>query len=334
MPFTIARHIVEQERKIPHARGHFSNLLFQIALAAKIVDHQVRKAGLVNVLGHLGKKNVYGDEVQKLDDIAQQTFYRALDHTGLICVMSSEEEDDIIPIPDEFEKGDYIFTYDPLDGSSNIDANVSIGTIFSVHSKVTPGKGVPGTAEDCMQLGRKQVCAGYVLYGSSTMMVYSDGEGVHGFTLDPDIGEFLLSHPNIKFPPQEKSKNNFSVNICNYNLWDNPTKRYVDYHIRPENGTTKYTSRYIGSLVADFHRNLLYGGVFLYPADKKNPQGKLRLLCEAAPLSFIAEKAGGRATTGKEEILDIKPTSLHQRVPLIIGTRYDVERYEKFLREG
>lgn len=263
--FTLSRHIIEEQRKFPGATGRFSELLAQIAVAAKIVSNEVNKAGLAEILGATGGHNVFGEEVQKLDVFARNMFFSALDHTGLLCVMGSEEDKGIVKIPEEFPIGSYVFLYDPLDGSSNIDVNVSIGTIFSIFNKISDGK--RGTLKDCLQPGYKQICSGYVIYGSSTMLVYSTGQGVHGFTLDPAIGEFLLSNYDMKFPPKNKSKKNLSINMGNYNKWDKATQKYVDDLTR--NIEKPYRSRYIGSLVADFHRNLLHGGIFLYPGNYK-----------------------------------------------------------------
>lgn len=331
---TLSHHIIEQQRNYPHATGNFTDLLLQIGVAAKMVSSQVMKAGLIDILGNIGHENSYGESVQKLDMFAHHVFFDALDHMGLLCAIASEEQESFIPIPEKYPTGKYVFLYDPLDGSSNIDANVSVGTIFSIHRKMSQ---VPrGSEEDCLQPGRKQVCSGYVIYGSSTMLVYTCGTGVYGFTLDPNIGEFVLSHNNMKFPTADKSKNNLSINMGNYNTWDPATQRYIDHLTKPEPPRKPYTYRYIGSLVADFHRNLLYGGIFLYPGDyqknKENPQGKLRLLYEAAPLAFIAEQAGGKASTGKSNISQLFPQNLQHRVPLVIGSRHDVERYEEFVK--
>jgi fructose-1,6-bisphosphatase I len=325
---TIARHIMEQERLYPAATGDFSDLLSDITLAAKMINREVTKAGLVNILGKAGETNVQGEEQMKLDVFADQTMFKALDHTGHLCVMASEENESILLIPEQYPCGKYVLNYDPLDGSSNIDANVSIGTIFSILRRVSPDEGC-GTAEDCMQPGHRQVCAGYVMYGSSTMFVYTTGQGVHGFTLDPSVGEFLLSHENIRIPKRGRI---YSTNEGNNHLWDDATRRYVEYlkDVDKKNGRP-YSSRYIGSLVCDFHRNLLYGGIFLYPADRKSPQGKLRLLYEANPLAFIVEQAGGYASDGRQRILDKVPDSLHSRTPLIIGSVEDVKEYEAFV---
>jgi len=326
---TIERHFLEQQRLFPEATGEFTNLLYDIALAAKIIAREVTKAGLVEILGLTGEKNVQGEQVMKLDVFANETMTRMNAHTGRLCVMASEEVPDIIPIPDQYHCGRYVLIFDPLDGSSNIDANASVGTIFSIHRKVSAGP--RGTREDCLQPGYKQVAAGYIVYGSSTMMVYTSGQGVHGFTLDPSVGEFLLSHPDIQIPSRAKY---YSVNEGNYHYWGEGVRRYVDYLKTPDKATGRpYSSRYVGTLVADFHRNLLAGGIFLYPADTKNPHGKLRLLYEAAPLAFIVEQAGGRASDGTQDIMQIQPESLHQRAPLFIGSREDVDRAKEFIRE-
>jgi fructose-1,6-bisphosphatase I len=325
---TIERHIIEQERKYPEATGAFSNILYDIALAAKIISREVNKAGLVDILGAAGTTNVHGEGVKKLDVFAHEVIFKALDHGGRLCCMASEEAEEILPIPDRFPTGNYVLLYDPLDGSSNIDANVSIGTIFSIHRKVSDAP--RGGVEDCLQVGRKQVAAGYVVYGSSTMLVYTTGTGVHGFTLDPSIGEFVLSHPDIRIPtPPQRI---YSCNEGNYARWSAGQRRLID-HLKGLDGANEkpFSARYIGSLVADFHRTLLYGGIFMYPGDAKNPRGKLRLLYEAAPLAFICEQAGGRATDGERDILDIQPTKLHERTPLYIGSREFVDLAESFL---
>ena len=317
---TIERFIFDQEHRYPEATGELSNLLYDIALAAKIIAAAIRRAGLVNILGTAGNRNVQGEEQQKLDVIANETFKNCLNHTGRVCVMGSEEDEDIIPVPPEYPVGKYAVLFDPLDGSSNIDVNAAVGTIFSIYRRISlEGR---GTVADVLQPGCKQVAAGYVMYGSSTMLVYTTGQGVHGFTLDPTIGEFLLSHPKIVTPRVGKY---YSVNESNFGRWD----RGVQAAVRGLKGDAPdlmpaKNSRYIGSLVADFHRNLIAGGIFLYPADTRNPQGKLRLLYEASPMAFIAEQAEGSATDGDNRILDIIPHHLHQRTPLVIGSRVDV----------
>ncbi|MDE1890317.1 MAG: class 1 fructose-bisphosphatase [Planctomycetota bacterium] len=329
---TIQRHIVEQERLFPKATGDFTGLLWDLTIAAKTISREVNKAGLADILGLTGEENVHGDAVKKLDVYANEKICKSMEHGGHICIMASEENEDVIHIPDEFPKGKYVLMFDPLDGSSNIDANVSIGTIFSIYRRKTTGK--EATIEDCLRKGTEQIAAGYIIYGSSTMMVYTTGWGVHGFTLDPSIGEFLLSHENIQIPAKGKI---YSINEGNTNTWDEGTKRYIAYLKEKDSATERpYSLRYIGSLVADFHRNLLYGGIFLYPADYKDPmkpKAKLRLLYEANPLAFIVEQAGGTASTGKERILDIQAAELHQKVPLIIGSKEDVLTYEKFFSQ-
>ncbi len=330
---SVQRHIIEQERHFPLATGSLTTLLMDLIYAAKIISREVNKAGLVDILGLTGTENIHGEEVKKLDEYANNRLFKAMDHGGHLCIMASEENDEIIPIPEQFPKGKYVLLFDPLDGSSNIDANVSIGTIFSIHRKKTDGEN--GTLEDCLQKGSDQVAAGYVIYGSSTMLVFTTGQGVNGYTLDPSVGEFILSHIDIKTPSKGKI---YSANEGNAKFWDEGTRKYIDYLKEKDSATGRpYSLRYIGSLVADFHRNLLYGGIFLYPADYKDPnkpKGKLRLLYEASPLAFIVEQAGGMATTGKENIMDIVPTELHQRVPLIIGSREDVLTYLKFISEN
>ncbi|MEO8139718.1 MAG: class 1 fructose-bisphosphatase [Gemmatimonadota bacterium] len=326
---TIERWILDQEDKYPEATGELSNLLYDIALAAKIIAASIRRAGLVNILGSAGNTNVQGEEQQKLDVFANETMTNALNHTGRVCVMASEEDEMIIPVPDQYAPGKYAVLYDPLDGSSNIDVNGAVGTIFSVYRRVSrEGK---GSLADVLQPGCKQVAAGYVIYGSSTMLIYSTGQGVAGFTLDPSIGEFLLSHAKIVTPRVGKY---YSVNESNFARWTKGTQWAVrGFHgDRPWEIPGK-NSRYIGSLVADFHRNLLAGGIFMYPADTKNPKGKLRLLYEASPMAFIAEQAGGSATDGTRRILDIMPTDLHERTPLVIGSREDVGYVADTLRQ-
>lgn len=325
---TIARHIADQERLHPAATGAFSNVLYDIALAAKIVSRDVNKAGLVDVLGRAGGRNVQGEVVQKLDRLAQDVIYQAMDHTGNLCCMVSEEVEGLIPIPDRYPKGKYVLLFDPLDGSSNIDVNAPIGTIFSIHKKVSAGS--DGALEDALQPGRRQLAAGYVVYGSSTMLVYTSGNGVHGFTLDPSIGEFLLSHPNVRMP--EPPGRYYSINEAYQSRWSRPQQRFVS-SLKGTDGfePAGFSSRYIGSLVGDFHRTLLMGGIFMYPGDGQNPEGKLRLLYEAAPLAMVCEQAGGRASTGREDVLDLAPRDLHQRTPLFIGSKELVDRAEEFL---
>jgi fructose-1,6-bisphosphatase I len=327
---TLARHIINQERKHPEATGELSNLLHDLSLATKVISLAVNKAGLVDILGFTGDNNVHGEQVKKLDMYAHDMMVRAMDHGGHLCAMASEEEEEIIHIPPHFHIGKYVLLFDPLDGSSNIDANVSIGTIFSIYKRVSPDN-QPGTTEDCLQPGHQQVAAGYVIYGSSTMIVYTAGNGTHGFTLDPAFGEYILSHKNIQTPKKSKI---YSINEGNYLYWHPGLKKYIKYLQDEDKATNRpYSSRYIGSMVADIHRNLLYGGIFMYPADSRNPNGKLRLMYECNPMAFIIEQAGGRASNGKHRILDIKPEKLHQRVPIYIGSEEDVKMVERFMAE-
>jgi len=322
---TLNRHLVDQERLYPDATGAFTNLLSDIAIGAKLISHQVNKAGLLDIIGAVGTENVFGEDQQKLDVYADEVMIRAMAFGGNLCAMASEENEDFLPIPDDRPMGKYICCFDPLDGSSNIDVNVSIGTIFSIFRRTSADTSPVSLEEDILQPGYSQVCAGYVIYGSSTMMVYTTGAGVHGFTLDPSYGSFILSHPKMKVPSSGKI---YSANGANYNKWDEGMRNYMRFLLNPNH---KKSSRYIGSLVADFHRNLLKGGIFMYPGDVKNPNGKLRLMYEANPLAFIIEQAGGKATDGKRRIMDIKPHELHQRVPLFIGSPDDVDLAEEFL---
>ncbi|MGI9089730.1 MAG: class 1 fructose-bisphosphatase [Gemmatimonadaceae bacterium] len=316
---TIERYIIEQERLYPEATGELSGLLYDIGLAAKMIANKVRMAGLADIIGATEQENVQGEIQQKLDVIANDIIVKAMDHCGRLCAMASEEEPDIIQIPDNFRCGKYCLLFDPLDGSSNIDVNVPVGTIFSVLRKIT--RGARGEMEDMLQPGRRQVAAGYVIYGSSTMMVYTTGQGVHGFTLDPQIGEFLLSHPNIQTPTHGRY---LSVNDSYEQYWDEDTRALMRRYRGLDGEREPMNVRYVGSLVADFHRNLLGGGLFAYPANTKSPRGKLRLLYEANPLAFLVEQAGGSASNGTHRILDVEPTELHQRTPLFMGSRDDV----------
>ena len=278
--------------------------------------------------------NIQGEIVQKLDDFANRVIIRRMERAGVLCAMVSEENADFIEIPRQYPVGDYILIFDPLDGSANIDANVSIGTIFSIYRRTSFDQQAVSIS-DLLQKGSMQVAAGYIIYGSSTMMVYTAGSGVHGFTLDPSVGEFLLSHPDIKIPERGRI---YSVNEGYYSYWDEPTRNIVNYFKANDSATGRpYSSRYIGSLVSDFHRNLLYGGIFMYPVDSRDarkPSGKLRLMCEAAPMAMIAEQAGGLATDGTRRILDIEPHELHQRVPLFVGSKLDVEVVLKFYADA
>ena len=325
---TLSQFLLEQERLHAHATGELTTLLLDIALATKMINREVIRAGLVDILGYTGGQNVHGEKVQKLDRFAHETIYRVLGQTGQLAVLASEEDEDVIPVPPGQPVGKYVVNFDPLDGSSNINANVNIGTIFSVLPRVTQGGG--GTMADCLQPGNRQLCAGYVMYGSSTMLVYTTGRGVHGFTFEPSVGEFLLSNPDIRTPGRGRI---YSVNEGNYFKWSEGVKRYVDWvKMEDDSNGRPYSARYVGSLVADFHRNLLYGGIFLYPGDRTNPKGKLRVLYEAAPLAFIAECAGGAASNGERRIMDIVPEKLHERTPLFLGSPDDVRQCEEFVQ--
>lgn len=317
---TLERHIEEGERAHPQATGELTAILHSMSLAAKLVWREVTKAGLVNILGKTERTNISGDVVKKLDEFADVTVYKAMDHGGHLCAMASEENEDLLQIPEGYPQGKYVLLYDPLDGSGNIDANVTIGTIFSVLRRLSPGGN--GTLADALQPGYSQVAAGYMLYGSSMMFVYCVGHGVHGFTLDPSVGEFLLSHENIRIPERGSI---YSTNEGNAARWHPSVRAYVE-HLKEEDREDgrPYSLRYVGSLVADVHRTMLYGGIYFYPSDTKNPHGKLRLMYENNPLAFIVEHAGGAATDGCQRILDIVPTALHQRSPLFIGSAGDV----------
>jgi fructose-1,6-bisphosphatase I len=330
---TIERHILDQQSLYPEATGVFTSLLYDIALAAKLISRETNHAGLANILGAAETENVHGEQQQKLDLFADEMIYSMNDHTGRLAAMASEEHDDILSIPPHYDVGRYVLLYDPLDGSSNIDVNVSVGTIFAIHRKITTGE--QGTMDDMLQPGNRLAAAGYVLYGSSTMLVYTTGQGVHGFTLDNSVGEFLLSHPNIRIPQKALY---YSCNHSYEKYWTTGIRRYVKWlqGIYGE-GHKPIGNRYIGSMVADFHRNLLKGGVFFYPGtlqERNKPYGKLRLMYEAQALAYIAEQAGGYASDGIGNILDIQPHALHQRTPLFIGNRDLVEKAEEFIKES
>lgn len=321
---TLEQFILEREKDNPQATGSFSQIIRDLVLASRIINREVNKAGLVDILGAVGGTNIQGEEVQKLDIYAEKQLIEALRKGGEVCAVGSEEQEEIIPLN---PKGRYIVMIDPLDGSSNIDVNVSIGTIFSIYRKKTEGEEL--LPEDYLQSGRNQIAAGYILYGSSTMLVYTTGNGVNGFTLDPSIGEFLLSHPNIKYPPK---CNIYSINEGNYRKLFEGVKQYLRF-IKTSNEVKKpYTARYIGSLVSDFHRNLLKGGIYLYPGTTDKPTGKLRLMYEGNPMSFLAEQAGGMSTNGYENIMDIIPTEVHQRTPLYIGNSEEVNMIHNFIQ--
>ncbi len=331
---TVTEHLLLHQRQNPMATGQFTRLLNELILSAKIIARDVNKAGLVDILGYTGSVNVQGESVQRLDEFANSVLTHRMERAGVLCAMASEENADLIQVSHRFPRGDYFLVFDPLDGSSNIDANVSIGTIFSIY-RLKDGLSGQIELHDVLQKGAEQVAAGYFIYGSSTVMVYTTGNGVHGFTHDPSVGEFLLSHPDIKMPQQGKI---YSVNEAYWNYWDGATQRAVDMFKDPNSELGRlYSLRYIGSLVADFHRNLLYGGIFMYPIDyrdPKKPKGKLRLLCEANPLAFIVEQAGGQATDGVNRILDIEPQELHQRTPLFIGSNLEVEKIREIYSQA
>lgn len=331
-PVTIEQFIIEQQEQVEHSTGAFSRLLRDLSVAAKIVNRNVREAGLVDVGGVSGAINVQGEVQMKLDALAHQEFLRALRRGGACCLVGSEEHAEAIPL-NVVENGDgdakYIVLLDPLDGSSNIDVNVSIGTIFSIYRLPEDWVGEP-TVEAALQPGIQQAAAGYVIYGSSTILVYTTGNGVNGFTLDPTIGEFMLSHPDIRTPENGRI---YSINEGHYNAWPEGLKRYVDWmQEEDEPGGRPYSSRYIGSFVSDFHRNLMSGGIYMYPANARVPEGKLRLMYEANPLAFVAEQAGGAASDGEQRILEKRPAALHERTPIFIGCREMVDRAVAFLQ--
>ncbi len=326
---TIERHILGEQQFFPEATGVLTNILYDIALAGKYVSSQTNRGGLEEILGAAGSVNVQGEDVMRLDDIADWTMISLNDHTGRLAVMASEEHEGIIPIPEQFPIGKYVLLFDPLDGSSNIDNNVGVGTIFSIFRRKTENG--PGTLEDCLQPGRNLVAAGYILYSVSTMLVYSSGRGVHGFTLDTNVGEFLLTHPNMRYPQKPKY---YSANQGYQKYWSEGVLRFSRFLQGYDEEGKSLSSRYIGSLVSDFHRNLISGGVFYYPAEVKNPKkshGKLRLLYEAAPMAFLAEQAGGYGSDGRQNILDIVPNSLHQRTPLYVGNKSLVSKAEEYI---
>ena len=325
---TLGEFIVEKQDDFLYAKGELTRLLSDIAIAGKIVHREVNKAGLAGILGETGEKNIQGENVKKLDIYANEQFIAALSVGGEVCAIASEENEDIITVDNAVSKGaKYVVAMDPLDGSSNIDVNVSVGTIFSIYRRISLSG--PGKLEDFLQAGTEQVAAGYIIYGSSTMMVYTTGKGVNGFTLDPSIGEFCLSHPNMQIPKKGKT---YSINEGNYVHFPEGVKKFIKYCQEEDAATNRpFSSRYIGSAVADVHRNLITGGVFLYPTTSASPKGKLRLVYECNPLAFILEQAGGKATNGSKRIMELKPGSLHQRTPLFIGSKDMVEKIEELL---
>lgn len=330
-PLTLGEFIIERQADFPYSTGELSALLSSIRLASRIVNREVNKAGLVDILGNAGQENVQGESQQKLDVYANEAFIQAFKSREVVCAIASEEEDDYISMPQNKNghNNKYVLLIDPLDGSSNIDVNISIGTIFSIYRRVTE-PGTPVKIEDLLQPGNKQIAAGYVLYGSSTILVMTTGNGVNGFTLDPSIGTFYLSHPNIQIP---ESGEIYSINEGNYVHFPKGVKEYIKY-CQKEEDNRPYTSRYVGSLVADFHRNMTKGGIYIYPQGTNHPNGKLRLLYECNPIAFIAEQAGGRASDGYQRILDIAPSELHQRVPFFCGSNQMMDKVEEFMREN
>jgi fructose-1,6-bisphosphatase I len=319
---TIERFLLDRQPE--YAKGDLTTLFYDIALAAKLIAMQTRRAGLIDILGKEGTINVQGEEQKKLDVYADETIYTLNDHTGRLCAMVSEERENWLPIPEKYHRGNYVLVFDPLDGSSNIDANVTIGTIFGIFRAIDLEN--RGRLEDCLRRGRDLVAAGYIVYGASTMFVYSAGDGVHAFTLDPEIGEFLLTHENLRFPDPPTY---YSLNLGLYASWEPGVQKYADW--LQTTTQPKLSQRYIGSLAADFHRNLLYGGMYGYPADAKSPKGKIRLLYEAGPMAFLAEQAGGYGSNGHRSLLDIHPETIHQRTAVFVGSRSLVEKAEEFI---
>ena len=327
---TLGEFIINKQSEFKFSSGELTRLINSIRLAGKVVNHEVNKAGLVDILGAAGEENIQGEDQQKLDVYANEVFIKNLVNREIVCGIASEEEDDFISIQGNNKKNEnkYVVLIDPLDGSSNIDVNVSVGTIFSIYRRITP-VGSPVTIEDFLQPGKNQVAAGYIVYGTSTMIVYSTGHGVNGFTLNPAIGTYYLSHPNMQFPEKGYI---YSVNEGNYVHFPKGVKEYIKY-CQEEEEDRPYTSRYIGSLVSDFHRNMIKGGIYFYPSTSKSPNGKLRLLYECNPMAFLAERAGGKASDGFNRILDIKPSKLHQRVPFFCGNKDMVEKLESFMQK-
>ncbi|PUB26755.1 fructose-1,6-bisphosphatase I [Elizabethkingia sp. YR214] len=328
---TLGEFIIEKQEDFRYSTGELSRLLSAIRLASKMVNREVNKAGIANIIGHAGNTNVQGEDQQKLDVLANDIFINSLSQREVVCGIASEENDDFIEIKasENAHMSKYVVLIDPLDGSSNIDVNVSVGTIFSIYRRVTE-PGTPVQPKDFLQKGINQIAAGYVIYGSSTMIVYTTGNGVNGFTLDPSLGTYYLSHPNIKFPTKGKI---YSINEGNYVKFPQGVKDYLKY-CQKEEEDRPYTSRYIGSLVADFHRNMLKGGIYIYPSTSQSPQGKLRLLYECNPMAFLAEQAGGKASDGFKRIMEIEPTELHQRVPFFCGSAAMVTKAEEFMKNA
>ena len=326
---TLGEFIIEHQNNFKYTSGELSRLINSIRLSAKVVNHEVNKAGLVDITGAVGETNIQGEDQQKLDVYANDVFIQTMTKRNIVCGIASEEEDDFIAVnsQDGNNQNKYVVLIDPLDGSSNIDVNVSVGTIFSIYRRITP-TGTPVTIDDFLQPGNLQVAAGYIIYGTSTMIVYTTGHGVNGFTLNPALGTYYLSHPNMRFPEDGKI---YSVNEGNYVHFPQGIKDYIKY-CQEEKDERPYTSRYIGSLVSDIHRNMIKGGIYMYPSTSKSPNGKLRLLYECNPMAFIAEQAGGKASDGYQRIMDIKPTELHQRTPFICGSKNMVDKAESFMK--
>lgn len=326
---TLGEFIIENQKDFKYSSGELTRLLSSIKLASKIVNQKVNQAGLTDILGTLGKENIQGETQQKLDVFANEVFIRTLSQREVVCGIASEENDDFIEIQSciNSEMSKYVVLIDPLDGSSNIDVNVSVGTIFSIYRRITPA-GTPVQLEDFLQPGNAQVAAGYVVYGSSTMLIFTTGNGVNGFTLNPSIGTYYLSHPNLKIPEEG---NIYSINEGNYAHFPQGVKDYLKY-CQAEEDERPYTSRYIGSLCADFHRNMIKGGIYIYPSGTTSPNGKLRLLYECNPIAFLTEQAGGKASDGFNRILDLQPKELHQRVPFFCGSKKMVEKAEEFMK--
>jgi len=328
---SLGEFIIENQGEFAYSSGELSRLINSIRLAAKMVNHEVNKAGLVDITGSAGEINTQGEDQQKLDVFANNVFIQTLTNREIVCGIASEENEDFITIAGSNgdHKNKYVVLIDPLDGSSNIDVNVSVGTIFSIYRRVTP-LGTPVQEEDFLQPGNLQVAAGYIVYGTSTMLVYTTGHGVNGFTLNPALGTYYLSHPNMRFPEQG---NIYSVNEGNYVHFPQGIKDYIKY-CQQEEGDRPYTSRYIGSLVSDIHRNMIKGGIYMYPKSSKAAKGKLRLLYECNPMAFIVEQAGGKASDGETRIMDLKPTELHERAPFICGSKKMVEKAEEFYKKS
>lgn len=327
---TIQSYIIEEEQLHPEATGEFTSLMQDLTLAMRMIAWEVRRAGINDILGLTRNTNIHGEKVRKLDEVSNSLIRRAMDHRGQLCVMASEESNGLIPIPSRYKKGNYVLVYDPLDGSSNIDVNITIGTIFSIYKRIDINSRKAGTLKDILQPGYKQVAAGYFLYGNSTVLVYSSGHGTHIFTYDPSIGEFIMTFENIKIP---KRGNIFSTNMGNFYKLPERIRQYIKYLQTPSKDNKRpYELRYVATSVADIHRAIHYGGIYLYPQNTSSPDGKIRLVYEANPLAFIVEQCGGMGTTGEARILDIVPHHIHQKIPFIVGSKYDVEEFLKFYK--